>query len=275
MYPETKHCACILHLKRNIHTYFKNKHLSYLVGKVARAYCLPEFYCVFNEIKMVNASCAEYLIGIGFEHWARVHFTGNRYNTITSNIAESWNAVLREAREYPILPLVEFIRSKLMNWFAERCTETNNETKQLSPRVAEIIACSFEHSGGMLANKINTMEYEVKDKDGGSFHVNLGNKSCSCNVFQTLLIPCSHAISAAIKGKMRVDTFVSEVYSLKSLEVAYKEDIYPISRINTNEFQENAAVTMEVLSPATRCPPGRPRKSRILSVGEIRVWHTD
>ena len=64
VYPMARHCACILHLKRNIRTYFKDKHLGYLVGKAARAFRRSEFYSTFNEIKKVNVSCAEYLTGI-------------------------------------------------------------------------------------------------------------------------------------------------------------------------------------------------------------------
>lgn len=271
VYPESSHCACILHLKRNIHTYFKNKHLSYLVGKAARAYRLPEFYGVFNEIKMMNASCAEYLIGIGFEHWARVHFKGNRYNIMTSNIAESWNAVIREARDYPILPLLEFIRSKLMNWFSERRSGNENDNNLFSLRVREILDLNFQHSGGMIASKINRVEYEVKDKYGGSFHVNLRNKSCSCNVFQSLMIPCSHAIYACTKGKVRVETLVSQVYSVQCLAAAYKEEIFPVSKMSSEPCQQSKTVAFDVLPPVTRRPPGRPRKSRILSAGEIRV----
>lgn len=118
------------------------------------------------------------------------------------------------------------------------------------------------------------MEYEVKDKDGGSFHINLANKTCSCNAFQTLQIPCSHAIAAAIMGKKRVDTFVSEVYSLKSLAAAYEEEIYPISKMNPTESEGSSSVNMDILPPATRRPPGRPRKTRILSAGEIKVSKT-
>lgn len=271
VYPGTQHCACILHLKRNIRTYFKNKHLSFLVGKAARAFCLADFYGAFNEIKLMNASCAEYLEGIGFEHWARVHFSGKRYDVMTSNIAESWNSVLREAREYPILALVEFIISKLMNWFSERRNVTNNGSGSFTPRVLEIIAGNFEQSGGMLASKINNFKYEVRTKEGESFHIYLSVKSCSCNVFQTLMISCSHAISAVIKSKTRVETLVSGVYSLECLATAYKDEIFPISNNMTGEHRNIGAVDMEVLPPATKRPPGRPRKSRILSTGEIRV----
>ncbi|XP_013726896.2 uncharacterized protein LOC106430665 [Brassica napus] len=146
VYPEAKHCACILHLKRNIRTYYKDKNLGFLVAKAGKAYRLADFYKNFNEIKHVNASCADYIIGIGFEHWARSHFPGRRYNIMTSNIAESWNAVLREAREYPILALVEFIRAKLMSWFSARGSTISASLDKFTPKVMEILAANFESS---------------------------------------------------------------------------------------------------------------------------------
>ncbi|KAH0928842.1 hypothetical protein HID58_014569 [Brassica napus] len=179
VYPGAQHCACILHLKRNIRTYFKNKHLSRNV--------------------------------------------------------------------------------------------TNNGSGSFTPRVLEIIAGNFEQSGGMLASKINNFKYEVRTKEGESFHIYLSVKSCSCNVFQTLMISCSHAISAVIKSKTRVETLVSGVYSLECLATAYKDEIFPISNNMTGEHRNIGAVDMEVLPPATKRPPGRPRKSRILSTGEIRM----
>ncbi|XP_013589554.1 PREDICTED: uncharacterized protein LOC106297987 [Brassica oleracea var. oleracea] len=145
-YPEAKHCACILHLKRNIRTYYRDKNLGFLVAKAGRAYRLADFYKIFNEIKRVNASCADYLIGIGFEHWVRSHFPGRRFNIITSNVAESWNAVLREAREYPILALVEFIRAKLMSWFSARGSTISESLDKFTPKVMEILAVNFESS---------------------------------------------------------------------------------------------------------------------------------
>ncbi|XP_048622868.1 uncharacterized protein LOC106425904 [Brassica napus] len=228
VYPAAKHCACILHLKRNIRTYFKNKHLGFLEGKAARAFRLAEFYSSFNEIKTINPSCADYLISIGFEHWARSHFQGNRYNIMTSNVAESWNAVLREARDYPVLSMIEFIRSKLMTWFAERCNVINEGSGRLTPRVLQILEGNFEQSGGFFVSRINALEFDVKDKNGISSHVNLSTNSCSCFAFQLLKIPCSHAIVAAIKEKISVESLVFEVYNLEKLQSAYAEAVYPI-----------------------------------------------
>ncbi|CAG7878667.1 unnamed protein product [Brassica rapa] len=85
------------------------------------------------------------------------------------------------------------------------------------------------------------------------------------------MIPCSHAIAASIKAKVKVESLVSEVYSVECLGNAYKVDIFPVSKINPAEDEQTEAVSLEVLPPATRRPPGRPRKSRILSAGEIRM----
>ena len=50
-----------------------------------------------------------------------LYFPGHRYVHITSNIAESLNSSLLEAREKPILRMFEHIRQHLMSWYAERC----------------------------------------------------------------------------------------------------------------------------------------------------------
>lgn len=128
--------------------------MGYLVGKAARAYRLSEFYTTFAEIKRVNASCADYLVGIEFEHWARSHFKGKRFNIMTSNVAETWNVVLREAREYPILSLIEFI----MNWFSVRRDLPNLGDNSLTPRVHEIVTGNFESSGTFGVSVIGDRE---------------------------------------------------------------------------------------------------------------------
>ncbi|KAG5405072.1 hypothetical protein IGI04_011191 [Brassica rapa subsp. trilocularis] len=88
---------------------------------------------------------------------------------------------------------------------------------------------NFEISGGMLVCQINAGEFDVKDKDGISYHVNLHTKSCSCFSFQTLLIPCPHAIAAAIKEKSSIESLVSNYYTMDTLVAAYAGNILPIS----------------------------------------------
>ncbi|CAN6910601.1 unnamed protein product, partial [Brassica oleracea] len=62
VFPGTGHFICIVHLKRNIRSNFKGRHLEFLVAKAARTFRLQEFYATFNEIKTMDPRCAEYLL---------------------------------------------------------------------------------------------------------------------------------------------------------------------------------------------------------------------
>lgn len=241
------------------------------MAKAARTYRLSDFYTIFNEIRNQDAKCTDYLVGIGLEHWARSHFTGCRYDIMTSNVAESWNAVLREAREYPIIPLVEYIRSKLVSWFSIRRDAAMSNSTTLSPRVSNIVASKFELCGGYEVHKIIGVEYEVRDKLGVAFHVDLGKKTCSCFKFQMLFIPCPNAIATAVQCNIQVDSLVGNAYSTETLRGAYNNPIFPVTDMDAENDIGSEFSDFNVFPPSTRRPPGRPRKKRLFSRGEIRV----
>ncbi|CAG7874341.1 unnamed protein product, partial [Brassica rapa] len=111
-------------------------------------------------------------------------------------------------------------------------------------------------------------EYEVRNKTGGSFHVDLAKKTCSCSEFQMLAIPCSHAVAAAIKGKVSVESLVLPAYTVGELRSAYAGSVLPVP--DTIEVTELASELggMNLYPPTTRRPPGRPKKQRFFSRGE-------
>ncbi|KAF2599568.1 hypothetical protein F2Q68_00008316 [Brassica cretica] len=87
-----------------------------------------------------------------------------------------------------------------------------------------------------MVRHINKSEYEVRGRDGVPYSVDLDKKSCSCLEFDMLLIPCTHAVAAAVHSRKRSDTLG----------------------------------VMHLAPPNTRRPPGRPKKTRILSRGEFK-----
>ncbi|WZY99074.1 hypothetical protein YC2023_071403 [Brassica napus] len=70
--------------------------------------------------------------------------------------------------------------------------------------VMEILAVNFESSAGFEVKKIKHLEYEVRNKEGCSFHVDISKRFCSCFEFQLLEISCQHAIAAAIVAKLAI-----------------------------------------------------------------------
>lgn len=74
------------------------------------------------------------------------HFTGLRYNIIDSNIAESWNAILKEAREYRSICMFEYIRTTVMTWFTIRRAKSSKQQGRLTPHVRMLVEACFEES---------------------------------------------------------------------------------------------------------------------------------
>ena len=258
----------MVHLKRNIRSNFRARHLEYLVAKAARTFILQEFYTTFNEIKTMDAACAEYLLDIGLEHWARSHFPGKRYNIMTSNLAKSWNSVLREAREFTVIPLIDYIRTKLTGWFATRREASQRNRGSMSPKVSGMLTKSFEQTCGYGVTQIAEDEYEVRNKNGGSFHVDLDKKTCSCYEFQVLAIPCSHAIAAAIKAKISVESLVLPAYTIEGLRSAYAGNVLPVPDYTGVSDLVSDFRGMKLCPPVTRRPPERPKKQRFFSKGK-------
>lgn len=260
-----------MHLQRNVQTIFKKRHLIYLIARAARAYRLEDFYTHFNEIKVMDIACADYLIRIGFEHWARAHCPVARYNIMTSNLAESLNAALAQAREYPIVPLIDYIRTMLMGWFSSRRAASASNASALTPKVAEIVSRNFVVSTGYAVNHIINAEYEVRDENGMFYRVDLINMTCSCKEFDCLRIPCTHAVSASVKAKLKVENVVAVEYSNTYWGMAYSGSINPGKPATGVQSASSGDGSINLMPPLTRRPAGRPRKSRIPSRGEFRV----
>ncbi|KAF3488518.1 hypothetical protein F2Q69_00055502 [Brassica cretica] len=87
------------------------------------------------------------------------------------------------------------------------------------------------------------------------------------------MIPCAHAIAAAITEKISVESLVSDIYILDKLASAYTDVVYPITDAvcGIEQIVEGGTGNLKIFPPVTKRPPGRPRKSRILSTGEIRM----
>ncbi|KAE8733518.1 hypothetical protein F3Y22_tig00001120pilonHSYRG00136 [Hibiscus syriacus] len=70
--------------------------------------------------RRVLPQCAQTLEDVGFEIWSRVHQLGVRYGFMTSNSAESINALSRYSRKLPITMLMEFFRASIQQWYYKK-----------------------------------------------------------------------------------------------------------------------------------------------------------
>src|ERR1051325_11479142 len=97
------------------------------------------------------------------------------------------------------------------------------------------------------------------------FRINLLLGSCSCRLWDCMEIPCSHCIAVLRMLSMDVYSFVSEYYFSKTLASTYNGCVHPVGV--HSEWRANDGNNI-LLPPIVKRPAGRPRKQRILSIGE-------
>ncbi|RVW50000.1 hypothetical protein CK203_082263 [Vitis vinifera] len=266
VFPHARHGVCTYHVGQNLKTKFKNPAIHKLFHDAAHAYRVSEFNFIFGQLEMIDPRAARYLMDIGVDQWSRSYSTGKRYNIMTTGIVESLNAVLKNARDLPVLQLVEEMRNLLQKWFVTRQQQAMSMSTELTMWVDGELRSRYNMSARYLVEPINSKECNVNYADI-SAQVNLDTRSCTCRQFDLDHIPCAHAIVACRFYNISCYTLCSKYFTTKALLSSYSECIYPtgneIDWVVPNHIRDKV-----VLPPKTRRPTGRSRKVRIPSSGE-------
>ncbi|KAJ0529556.1 putative transposase, MuDR, plant, MULE transposase domain-containing protein [Helianthus annuus] len=121
VFPHVYHGLCCRHLMMNLRLPSdKKKENEKLWWKTCKSYRLSDFNESFNALCLAVPRVRHTLTSIGFGRWARAHCPGNRYHYMTSNSAESINALSRHSRKMPVTQLLEFFRQSVQKWFYDR-----------------------------------------------------------------------------------------------------------------------------------------------------------
>ena len=142
------------------------------------------------------------------EKWTLTHDGGHRYGAMTTNLSESFNGILKSARNLLITALVELTYYRCVAYFADRnikaCIEVIagehitayaknkfNKWKKKAPKHSVIV---FSHKDGLF--EVRTPINPKSAYRGNHRHqVNMRASTCSCQKWQVYKIPCSHVIA--------------------------------------------------------------------------------
>ncbi|XP_038880504.1 uncharacterized protein LOC120072166 [Benincasa hispida] len=243
---------------------YKDSLIDDIYYSCAKAYTIDKFEFYMKWMESIYPTIREYLNKVGFEKWAHAHSRRRMYNLMTTNISECLNNILKEPREFPVASLLDYIREILQNWFYEKGQSTLSMKIVLTSWAEFELREQHNQSRSFKVDPINNEEYKVIDGDN-HFLVNLAYKSCSCRVWDLVEIPCAHACAVICGLNLDIYTFVLDYYFCSTLLSTYKGSVYPIG--NHSDWR-SIDVGVNVLPPIVKRPVGRPRKQRILSIGE-------
>lgn len=89
----------------------------------------------------------------------------------------------------------------ILQRFSKQRLAATKWTSNIGPRIFNILERNKVDAKDLIAYWSGEAIYPVLSASGGSFIVNLGTQSCSCNKWNLSGIPCSHATVFGIKTK--------------------------------------------------------------------------
>ena len=115
VYPNNYHDLCMYHISQNLKAkkFASNDMILPPFYLAAKTYFPNKFDHYMADLGSISIRSVEYLQEIDGERWARSKFPMTRYNILITNITKCMNAILKDARELPIIPLLDNICSKL------------------------------------------------------------------------------------------------------------------------------------------------------------------
>ena len=163
------------------------------------------------ELKKYNEALATWVEENAPQHWAMSKFQKQRWDKMTTSLAESFNAWLRNERHHSICNfLLEHI-SKLASMLVKHKEESKNWKECIGPKIEDKVP----------QNIAKGKVYPATPFMNGVFGVCIGrtllnvdimNRTCTCRGWQMLGIPCEHAAAVIISIGHNITDFVDDWY---------------------------------------------------------------
>ncbi|XP_050235000.1 uncharacterized protein LOC126683191 isoform X2 [Mercurialis annua] len=215
---------CIRHLMANFHSLIGNRELKDLAEKAGRAFQEKKYNACIESMRIRSAEGHAYLTNTEHlrpEQWTMCHDKkGQRNGVMTTNYAESVNAMLKNIRGLPITAMIEAIFDKLSDTFVRRWDMYKDliakgvmftpiciaHIKKATLK-ARYHSCKKYNSDNMTC-RVTTKKDNQRNKGGNIQKVNLKKRRCSCGKFQHRKLPCSHAMAVIHDQKLNPHDFI-------------------------------------------------------------------
>ena len=118
VFQGVEHAFCINHLDANLKKKCSDGEFIRFVWKAASAKSVEAFNEAIECMRASDAEATEWILTSSPpQHWATAHFEGKRFGHLTPNIGDALNSWLLEARDKPIISVLEIIRMQLIDRF--------------------------------------------------------------------------------------------------------------------------------------------------------------
>ncbi|XP_016558535.1 uncharacterized protein LOC107858399 [Capsicum annuum] len=263
------------HLGENIRVNYHCGENCYLFYNTAKAYSPEEFSDHFVEFKNYCPKATFFLEHeLGFVKWSRAYFPGNRFDVMTTNIAESVNAMLINEREYPVASIFNSIAKRFGEIFRESSAYVLKcKDNKFDPAVEKILRDYMSEANSFYVENISGDERQYTVfRSGFAAKVDLLERSCSCRKFDLVKRACDHAM-AALRSKhsdnygLSVYDYSSPLYKVEEYLLAYSELINVVP-LESEWRVPHELLDVNIIPPLVVTKVKRKKIKRVKGVGE-------
>ncbi|CAL0324864.1 unnamed protein product [Lupinus luteus] len=263
---------CIRHVASNFNKEFRDSDMKDKVVEMGYELMRPRFERMLNLLRQKHSRAGAWLDQIPKEKWTQCYDEGRRFGHMTTNLAECVNGVLKGSRALPITALVKTTYYRLNEWFMHHRNEASNMIRAGHIYCEELTKVLKENQRKATCQLVRTFcretgvsEVEVVSRSGGRqvrvYTVKVGDGWCDCGEFQSLRLPCSHAVATCASLALDCSQFISPIYRLDNIIKAYGCQFQPIG--NEEYWPAYSGPTFIPNPVMRRKSSGRPKTKRI------------
>lgn len=219
-----------------------------------------------QKMKEIDAAAHQWLEQMAPNTWVRAFFsTFPKCDVLLNNNCEVFNKYILEARELPILSMLERIKNQIMTRHYNKQKEAENFVGTVCPKIRKKIAKNAEFANICYAMPAGQGIFQVQSKEN-TYIVDIVNKQCECRRWDLTGIPCSHAISCLRHERIPPETVIPACYSVEAFATAYANNIWPCKDMADWEKTDGPPVAPPVYEKRI----GRPPKARKKQAYEVQ-----
>ncbi|XP_020262981.1 uncharacterized protein LOC109838960 [Asparagus officinalis] len=253
-FPEALHSRCVLHLVENFRLKLKDLGMkskdTHVLGNLLQSACYKYTIAEWNEYmkEIYDMDPRAYNIAMNYspDQWANAFFPGIRYGHVTSNVAESFNNWIREARMLRILQMVKHIRKQIMVRMSNRRLLGDKWAGYLCPQAEMVLKENIEKGRPLDVKQATADIFEVQAHK--TTRVDLEKKTCTCRAWDVMRIPCKHACAVISYMKRDIYQYCDWFMSIEAFKKSYDPILYPIPDYEKRSVPRDE---IELLSPHT------------------------
>ncbi|XP_066386989.1 uncharacterized protein [Miscanthus floridulus] len=220
-----------------------------------------------EDMKKLDPATHAWLEQMAPNTWVKAYFsTFPKCDLLLNNTCEVFNKYILEARELPILSMIQRIMGQLMTRFYNKQKELSEKWPgPVCPKIRKKLLKNSEFANMCFVQPAGVCIFQVQSR-GFDYIVDIGNKTCDCRRWDLTGIPCNHAIACLRHERIPAEDMLPSCYSTETYSNVYAFNIMPC-RDKTMWEKMNGP---PVQPPVYEKKVGRPAKSRRKQPTEVQ-----